>query len=64
MSEVPSRYALDGTSFDVKLCLRRGMVELMGESGSSTRDSALFHLDLAQLQRILYATFMPRQSGG
>jgi hypothetical protein len=36
MSEVSSRNALDGTSFGVKLCLRRIMVELMGESGSGT----------------------------
>lgn len=36
MFEVSSREASDETSFGVKLCLRRTMVELMGQSGFST----------------------------
>ena len=44
MFEVPSRDVLDGTSFGVKLCLRRRMVELMGESGSGTAIPPCFTL--------------------
>ena len=44
MFEVPSRDVSDGTSFGVKLYLRQGMVELMGESGSSTAIPPCFTL--------------------
>ena len=36
MSEVPSHDVLDGTSFGVKLCLRRRMVEWVGRERLST----------------------------
>ncbi len=40
------------------------MVEWVGRERSEHRDSALFHLDLAQFQRILYATFTLVVDGG
>lgn len=57
MSEVPSRGASDGTSFGVKQLVRKEAVESMARNERERCDSPLFHLDLAQLQRLLYATF-------
>lgn len=63
MSEVPSRDALDGTSFGVKQLLGKEAVELAAAKRARRCDSPLFHLDLDELQRLLYATF-PLGVGG
>ena len=57
MSEVPSRDASDGTSFGVKQLVGKEAVELTARNERERCDSPLFHLDLAHLQRLLYATF-------
>jgi hypothetical protein len=57
MSEVPSRDASDGTSFGVKQLVRKESVELTPRNEREPCNSPLFHLDLAQLQRLLYPTF-------
>jgi hypothetical protein len=47
MSEVPSRDALDGTSFGVKQGGAEGSGRIDGWRRTRRCDSALYHLDLA-----------------